>query len=90
MDDQFASGLRNIRAAIETRLKDSGIEKQSLGDSCGECTSAMPGMVIIDVGGKGKMARVTFTRDEVEDCSQSVGAYCVRLKINHLINELLA
>jgi hypothetical protein len=90
MEDEFASGLRNIRAAIETRLRDSGIEKQSLGDSCRECTSAAPGMVIIDVGGKGKMARVTFTRDEVEDCSQTVVAYCVRLKINHLIDELLA
>jgi hypothetical protein len=90
MDDQFASGLRNIRDAIETRLKESGIEKQSLGDSCREYPCAFPGMVIIDVGGKDKMARVTFTRDEVEDCRQSVGAYCVRLKINHLIDELLA
>jgi hypothetical protein len=90
MDDQFASGLRNIRAAIETRLKDSGIEKQSLGDSCRECPSEMPGIVFVDVGGNDKMARVTFTRDEVEDCCQSVGAYCVRLKINHLIDELLS
>jgi hypothetical protein len=90
MDDQFASGLGNIKNAIESRLKESGIEKQSLGDSCRECPSANPGMVMIDVGGRGKMARVTFTRDEVDDCSQSVGAYCVRLKINHLIDELLA
>jgi hypothetical protein len=90
MDHQFASGLRNIKDAIESRLKESGIDKQSLGDSCRECPSAIPEMVIIDVGGKGKVARVTFTRDEVDDCAQSVGAYCVRLKINHLIDELLA
>jgi hypothetical protein len=89
MDDQFASGLRNIRDAIERRLKESGIQKQSLGDSWRECPRAIPGMVIIDVGGNGKMARVTFTRDEVEDCCQSLRVYCVRLKINHLVDELL-
>jgi hypothetical protein len=89
MDDQFASGLRNIRGAIETRLKDSGVQKVSLGDSCRESPSATPGMVMFDVSGNGKLARVTFTRDEVEDCCLSVGAYCVRLKINHMIDELL-
>jgi hypothetical protein len=44
---------------------------------------------MFDVSGNGKLARVTFTRDEVEDCRLSVGAYCVRLKINHLVDELL-
>jgi hypothetical protein len=89
MDDQFASGLCNIRDAIETRLKDSGVQKVSLGDSCRECPCATPSMVMFDVSGNGNLARVTFTRDEVEDCCVSVGAYCVRLKINHLVDELL-
>jgi hypothetical protein len=89
MDDQFASGLRNIRDAIGTRLRDSGVQKVSLGDSCRECPRETPGMVMFDVCGNGKLARVTFTRDEVEDCCLSMGAYCVRLKINHLVDELL-
>jgi hypothetical protein len=89
MDDQFASGLRNIRDAIETRLKDSGVQTISVGDSCREYPHTTPGMVMFDVIGNGKPARVTFTRDEVEDCCLAVGAYCVRLKINHLVDELL-
>jgi hypothetical protein len=86
---QFTSGLRNIRHAIESKLKDSGIERQSLGDSARASTRPVPGMVIIDVCGNDKTARVTFTRDEVEDCWQCVDPYCVRLKINHLVDELL-
>jgi hypothetical protein len=86
----FTSGLRNIRHAIESRLKDSGIERQALGDTAQGCDRSVPGMVIVDVGGNGKTARVTFTRDEVEDCSERVGTYCVKSKINHLVEELLA
>jgi len=88
-DEQFASGLRNIRHAIDARLKDSGIARQSLGDTSRSGTLPLPGMVIIDVGGNNRMARVTFTRDEVEDCSQCVDAYCVRAKIDRLVGELL-
>ena len=89
MDEPFASGLRNIRHAIESKLKDSGIETQSLGDTARGCARPAPGMVIIDVGGNNKTARVTFTREEVEDCCQRVDAYCVRSKINHVVAELL-
>src|SRR6185437_3943074 len=63
--DAFASGLRNIRQAIESRLKACGIERLSLGDTSKTCTAIIPGMVIIDVRGNGRTARVTFTRDEV-------------------------
>lgn len=90
MDEPFATGLRNIRDAIESRLKDSGVERLSLGDTSRGCMRPVPGMVIIDVGGNNKTARVTFTREEVEDCCHCVDAYCVRSKINHVVDELLA
>jgi hypothetical protein len=90
MDELFASGLRNIRHAIESRLKDSGIERPTLGDTSRSSLRPVPGMVIFDVGGNHRTARVTFTRDEVEDCCQCVDAYCVRSKINHLVDELLS
>ena len=51
MDELFASGLRNIRQAIESKLKDSGIQRSTLGDTSRGCVRAVPGMVIIDVGG---------------------------------------
>jgi hypothetical protein len=86
----FSSGLRNIRHAIELQLKDSGIERQALGDTSEGCNRPVPGMVIFDVGANGRIARVTFTRDEVEDCSERVATYCVKSKINHLVDELLA
>ena len=89
MDEPFASGLRNIRHAIESRLRDSGIATRSLGDSARGCARPVPGMVIIDVGGNDRTARVTFTREEIEDCWQCVEAYCVRSKINHLVDDLL-
>ena len=88
MDEPFASGLRNIRHAIESRLKDVGIERQSLGDTARSCARPVPGMVIIDVGGNNRIARVTFTREEVEDCRQRVDAYCVRSKIKQVVEEL--
>jgi hypothetical protein len=90
MDEPFASGLRNIRHAIESKLKDSGIEGSTLGDTSRGCVRSVPGMVIIDVGGNDRTARVTFTRDEVEDCCRRVDAYCVRSKINHVVDELLS
>jgi hypothetical protein len=90
MDEPFASGLRNIRRAIESRLKDSGIEGLTLGDTSRGCVRSVPGMVIIDVGGNDRKARVTFTRDEVEDCCRCVDTYCVRSKINHVVDELLS
>ena len=90
MDEPFASGLRNIRHAIESRLKDSGIDRLTLGDTSRGCMRSVPGMVIIDVGGNDRKARVTFTREEVEDCCQCVDAYCVRSKINHVVDELLS
>lgn len=89
-DDPFISGLRNIRQAIESRLKACGIEKLSLGDTSKACTRSIPGMVIIDVRSDGRMARVTFTRDEVEDCCRCVETYCVRAKINHVVDDLLS
>lgn len=89
-DDAFVPGLRNIRQAIESRLKACGIENLSLGDTSKACTVVIPGMVIIDVRGDGRTARVTFTRDEVEDCCRSVDAYCVRAKINQVIDDLLS
>jgi hypothetical protein len=89
LDESFTSGLRNIRDAIESRLKDSGIEKQSLGDTARACARTFPAMVIIDVGGNNKMARVTFTREEIEDCCQFVDPFCVRSKIDHVVAELL-
>jgi hypothetical protein len=87
-DETFTSGLRNIRNAIESKLKDSGIEKQSLGDTARASARAVPGMVIVDVGGNNKVARVTFTREEIEDCSQIVEAFCVRSKIEQVVQEL--
>jgi hypothetical protein len=90
MDELFASGLRNIRQAIESKLKDSGIQRSTLGDSSRGCVRAVPGMVIIDVGGNDKTARVTFTRDEVEDCCHCVDTHCVRSKIDHVVGELLS
>ncbi len=89
MDEPFASGLRNIRHAIESKLQDSGIERQSLGDTARGGARPVPGMVIFDVGGNNRIARVTFTREEVEDCWQRVEAYCVRSKINQVVAELL-
>jgi hypothetical protein len=89
LDEAFSSGLRNIRDAIESKLRDSGIKNQSLGDSARACARAIPGMVIIDVGGNDRKARVTFTRVEIEDCRQSVAGYCVRSKIDHVVDELL-
>jgi len=89
MEGQFASGLRNIRHAIESRLKDSGIERQSLGDTSDGCARSVPGMVIVDVGGNDRRARVTFTREEIEDCWKRVDGYCVRAKIDHVVDELL-
>jgi len=88
--DAFASGLRNIRQAIESRLKACGIERLSLGDTSKTCTAIIPGMVIIDVRGNGRTARVTFTRDEVEDCCRCVDAYCVRAKISQVVDDLLS
>ncbi len=90
MDEPFASGLRNIRHAIESRLKDSGIDRLTLGDTSRGCVRPVPGMVIIDVGGNDKTARVTFTRDEVEDCCHCVDTHCVRSKIDHVVDELLS
>jgi hypothetical protein len=89
-DDTFVSGLRNIREAIESRVKACGIENLSLGDTSKTCTAIIPGMVIIDVRGDGRTARVTFTRDEVEDCCRCVDAYCVRAKINQVVDDLLS
>ncbi len=88
-DDRFASGLRNIRHAIEAGLADSGIKRQSLGDTSRGSARSAPGMVIVDVGANDKMARVTFTREEIEDCSQYVDAYCVRAKIERMVAEFL-
>jgi len=89
LDEHFSLGLHNIRRAIEARLKASGIERQSLGDTSRGAKRAAPGMVIFDVGANNKIARVTFTREEVEDCTRAVDAYCVRSKINHMVDELL-
>jgi len=89
LDESFTSGLRNIRDAIETRLKDSGIEKRSLGDTARISPRTIPSMVIVDVSGNDRVARVTFTREEIEDCWRQVDAYCVRSKIDHVVNELL-
>jgi hypothetical protein len=89
MDEQFTSGLRNIRDAIESRLRDSGVEGHSLGDTYRGCALPVPGMVIIDVGGNDRTVRVTFTRDEIEDCWRHVDAYCVKSKIDHAVVELL-
>jgi hypothetical protein len=88
-DEPFISGLRNIRDAIESKLKDSGIEKQSLGDTARAGARALPSMVIVDVGGNDKVARVTFTRQEIEDCWHEVDGFCVRQKIEHVVGELL-
>jgi hypothetical protein len=90
LDEPFTLGLRNIKNAIESRVKDSGIALQSLANITRECPRSMPGLVIFDVGGNDKVARVSFTLDEIEDCREFVAAYCVRLKINHAINELLS
>ncbi len=65
------------------------MQRQSLGDTSNGSKRAAPGMVIIDVGANDKIARVTFTRDEVEDCTRAVDAYCVRSKIDHVVEELL-
>jgi hypothetical protein len=89
LDEHFSLGLRNIRRAIEARLEASGMQRQSLGDTSNGSKRAAPGMVIIDVGANNKIARVTFTRDEVEDCTRAVDAYCVRSKIDHVVEELL-
>ena len=88
-NDAFVSGLRNIRQSIESRLKACGIENLSLGDTSRTCTAIIPGMVIIDVRGDGRTARVTFTRDEVEDCCRCVDAYFVRAKFYHVFVDLL-
>jgi hypothetical protein len=89
LDEYFSLGLRNIKRAIEARLEASGIQRPSLGDTSRGSKRPAPGMVIIDVGANNKTARVTFTREEVEDCTQAVDAYCVRSKINHVVDELL-
>jgi chloramphenicol 3-O-phosphotransferase len=89
LDEHFSLGLHNIRRAIEARLEASGIARQSLGDTSSGSKRAAPGMVIIDVGANNKIARVTFTREEVEDCTRSVDAYCVRSKIEHVVAELM-
>jgi len=89
LDAHYSLGLHNIRRAIEARLEASGLEQQSLGDSSRGSKRAAPGMVIFDVGANNKIARVTFTREEVEDCIQAVDAHCVRSKINHVVDELL-
>jgi hypothetical protein len=41
------------------------------------------------VGGNDKVARVTFTRQEIEDCWREVDGFCVRQKIEHVVGELL-
>jgi chloramphenicol 3-O-phosphotransferase len=89
LDEHFSLGLHNIRRAIEARLEASGMERQSLGDTSRGSKRAAPGMVIIDVGANNKIARVTFTREEVEDCTRAVDAYCVRSKIDHVVGELM-
>jgi hypothetical protein len=89
LDEHYSLGLHNIRRAIEAQLEASGVERQSLGDTSRGCKRAAPGMVIFDVGANNKVARVTFTREEVEDCTLAVDAYCVRSKIEHLVDELL-
>lgn len=88
-EEPFASGLGNIRQAIEAKLREFGVEELSLGDTARGRGRSAPGMVIIDVGANGRAARVTFTRDEVEDCSHCVDAYCVQRKIDRLVDELL-
>jgi hypothetical protein len=88
LDEHYSLGLHNIRRAIEAQLEASGIERQSLGDTSRGSKRAAPGMVIFDVGANNRIARVTFTREEVEDCTVAVNAYCVRSKINHVIDEL--
>jgi hypothetical protein len=90
VDEPFTQGLRNIKNAIESRLKDSGIALQRLDDVTRESPRTMRGLVMFDVGGNDKVARVSFTLDEIEDCREFVAAYCVRLKINHAINELMS
>ncbi|HEX3846324.1 MAG TPA: hypothetical protein VHV81_03005 [Steroidobacteraceae bacterium] len=87
-DGSFASGLRNIRHAIESRLAGLGFKSPSLGDTAARSARGVPGMVIVDVAAGGKAARVTFTRDEVEDCARCVEVHCVMRKIDHLVLEI--
>ena len=87
-EGSFSAGLRSIRHAIETKLKGLGIEDPRLRDTSGRCTHGVPGMVIVDVDANGRNARVTFTRDEVEDSAQRVDVFCVQRKIDRVIDEL--
>ena len=84
-DRAFAAGLRNIRGAIEARLAALGVKDMKLADTASPCAREAPGMVIVDVAADGKTARVTFTRDEVEDCAHRVEVHCVLRKIEDIV-----
>jgi hypothetical protein len=87
-DSPFAAGLRNIRAAIESRLAAFGVKEMTVGDTASQCVRDKPGMVIIDVAAEGKTARVTFTRGEVEDCARRVEVHCVLRKIENAVRQI--
>ena len=87
-EDAFAAGLRNIRHAIESRLVTLGIHEFTLRDTAGAAGRAAPTMVIVDVKIAVRAARVTFTRDEVEDCAAGVQVHCVQRKIDRALEPL--
>ena len=82
MDEPFASGLRNIRHAIESKLGIRESRGTSLGDTRPRRRAAVPEWSSSTWAATTRTARGDITREEVEDCCQRVDAYCVRSKIN--------
>jgi hypothetical protein len=85
----FDTGLRKIRQELKSQLASHGIYAMLTESLLSDSTSSSPIQATIEASVKGRLARRTFARQQIEDCHLRVGGAVLK-EIASLVAELVA